>query len=340
MAVPLYSIRGLRQTYGGRPALQIDALDLEAGKIYGVIGPNGSGKSTLLRLLGFIEGPSRGAIRFQGRPARPFDAAVRGRVALLPQEPFLLKRRVRENVAYGVRLFQDAETTAERVEQALSAVGLDPREFSRRPHHALSGGEAQRVALAARLALRPTVLLLDEPTANVDAASAQRVQEAALEARRRWGTTLVIASHDWSWLNEISDALLHLFQGRLIGDGRETVLFGPWVQDGTGLWGRRLSDGQHVRTMPPPRAEAAAVVRDVRLVEAGPSAATDPRECRLSGTVVRLSLEKAGGRVCALVRVAGLLFPVVLPAAQAREAGLAPGAPATLAYDWRAVQWV
>ena len=89
-------------------------------------------------------------------------------------------------------------------------VGLPPDKFSRRKWFELSGGEAQRVALAARLVLRPEVLLLDEPTSSVDVASAQRMHEAVLEAKNSWKTTLVIASHDQTWLHGVCDTYVDL----------------------------------------------------------------------------------------------------------------------------------
>ena len=128
---------------------------------------------------------------------------MRDRVALLPQEPFLLKRTVLTNVAYGLQIRKVRANRRERVAEALG-VGRARRPGVRpSARYALSGGEAQRVALAARLILRPEVLLLDEPTTSVDAFSARLIRDAVLKARADWGTTLVIASHDRQWLAEI-----------------------------------------------------------------------------------------------------------------------------------------
>jgi ABC-type tungstate transport system substrate-binding protein/energy-coupling factor transporter ATP-binding protein EcfA2 len=210
----LYEMNGLRHFYRDRLVLQIDRLEIPRGAIVGVIGPNGGGKSTLLKLAGFVEKPSAGTVRFDGRPAGPFAPQVRRRVTLMPQEPFLLKRTVFSNVAYGLRVRNDLVRLEARVHEALSWVGLNGREFAERPWYALSGGEAQRVALASRLILKPEALLLDEPTANVDALSTQLIKEAALRARQEWGTTLIIASHDRQWLHESADSMVHLFKGR------------------------------------------------------------------------------------------------------------------------------
>jgi NAD(P)-dependent dehydrogenase (short-subunit alcohol dehydrogenase family) len=101
------------------------------------------------------------------------------------------------------------------VAQALLKVGLDPARFSHRSWRELSGGEAQRVALAARLVLEPKVLLLDEPTASVDRESSELILRAALDARDRWGTTLIIISHQLTWLRQIADRILSMDYGKL-----------------------------------------------------------------------------------------------------------------------------
>lgn len=338
---PLYAIRGLAQEYRGKTVLRIDRLDLPRGGIVGVMGPNGSGKSTFLRLLGFVERPAAGEIAFNGRPAGPFAAEVRGRVALLPQEPFLLKRSVLENVVYGLRIRGVNGPLEERAAQALSFVGLDARRFARRPSEALSGGEAQRVALAARLALQPEVLLLDEPTASVDALSAQLIQEAALKAQRDWGTTLVVASHDAQWLYEVSDKVLHLLKGRVFGTGRENVLFGPWQRaPGGDRWEKPLADGQRLVVPPPPEADAAAVIDELRLLgDDGPQAMPWPTGHTLSGVITRLALEKTSGNVRTCVLVSGIPFTLVLSPRQVEEQGLFPGRRAVLGYDADAIRW-
>ena len=339
METPLYAIRSLTHVYRGKPVLSIDRLELPRGGIIGVIGPNGSGKSTFLRLAGFVERPTAGELLFDGKPAAPFAPEVRNRVTLLPQEPFLMKRTVLNNVAYGLRIRKTNDHLAERVDKALSYVGLDAKDFAQRPSYALSGGEAQRVALAARLILKPEVLLLDEPTANVDAVSAQLIQDAALKAQRDWGTTLVIASHDWQWLYEVSDTVLHLFKGRFFGTGRENIVFGPWDLWENGSWGKKLADGQLLRASQPPTSDAAAVVADIRLLNGKTSSASGSTDCTLSGTITRLALEKASGEVRASILVAGVPLTIVLPQQQIREQALYPGRRVSLAYNWPSIRW-
>jgi energy-coupling factor transporter ATP-binding protein EcfA2 len=177
----IYYLSNIKKYHKSQLAVDIESLTFSPGSITGLIGPNGSGKSSLLRLLAFVDSPSEGSIFFKSRKTAPFDASVRFQVSLLPQEPYLMKRSVFDNIAYGLVLRGiDRSAHAKAVADALALVGLSDEEFAGRSWYQLSGGEAQRVALAARLVLRPDVLLLDEPTASVDAASAQQIKASAL----------------------------------------------------------------------------------------------------------------------------------------------------------------
>ncbi|MBU1230438.1 MAG: ATP-binding cassette domain-containing protein, partial [Proteobacteria bacterium] len=163
MSAPLYRLRGVEAAYNGAVVLSVPELDVARGGILGLAGHNGSGKSTLLGLLGFLLAPRAGELVFDGQRV---DAAalrvghlLRRRAVLLGQDTCLLKRSVAANVAYGLRLRgQDAPEPL--LAQALALVGLDFAAFGQRPWRELSGGEARRVALAARLVLRPEALLL------------------------------------------------------------------------------------------------------------------------------------------------------------------------------------
>ena len=139
----------------------------------------------------------------------------RRQVTLLLQTPYLLSRSVEANVAYGLLARGEDRARARRAAaEALCAVGLDPALFAARCRHELSGGEAQRVALAARLALKPKALLMDEPTASVDEESAVRIAEAAREAAGR-GAAVLVVSHDHEWLAPLAHRRVRLRDGSL-----------------------------------------------------------------------------------------------------------------------------
>ena len=215
MNPPIYSLEGVRQEYGGRTVLDVRKLEIQPRSIIGLCGPNGSGKSTLLRILAFFENPIEGRIFYRGRPVDSDAGQIKKEVTLLSQEPYLLKRSVWANVAYGLKI-RGEKNADDKIRQSLEMVGLDPVKFGRRSWFELSGGEAQRVALAARLAIRPRVLLLDEPTASLDPDSAQLIQKAGLEARDFWGATLVIVSHNQIWLESVADRIYKLSYGKFV----------------------------------------------------------------------------------------------------------------------------
>jgi tungstate transport system ATP-binding protein len=293
----------------------------------------------LLSLLGFIQVPSSGEIRFNGALAAPFDEAVRGKVALMPQASFLLKRSVFRNVAYGLKALKHKSTLRQRVEEALTMVGLDPAAYCARPWFALSGGEARRVALAARLALRPKVLIMDEPTTSVDAASAQMIKEAALHARRQWGATLVISSHDLEWLEDICTDTLHLFRSRPMGSSRRTLVFGPWERRGTEA-AKMLDDGQCFLAADPPLDLSAAVAAiEARHLALRPSpTAIPPGRHALDGLLLRLSYEQTSGRIRASVSAGGTALAAYLPEG-GPDPSLRPGTRVRVVYDPADAVW-
>lgn len=203
----VYEARDLEQRYDRRTALPKVSFLIESGEAVALTGPNGCGKSTLLRLLAFLERPFAGELIYHGDRDNP-----RREVSLLLQDPYLLRASVFYNVTLGLRLRRRRDRLKAVYEECMRAVGFeDPGEFAARGPGALSGGERQRVALAARLALRPRVLLLDEPTSNVDAASARAIAVAVTRCRRD-GVTVVCSTHD--------PALIEALQAREIRLGR------------------------------------------------------------------------------------------------------------------------
>ena len=193
----LYRLRSVTKRYGSNVAVDIDALTIPAGRLYTLTGANGAGKSTLLGILAFLTPPTTGEIYYAGERIDWKSDIVKNRrrkVTLLHQSPYLFRGTVYRNVAYGLKARGVAGGTMLRaVDRALETVGLE--RFRDRDARELSGGEAQRVAMARALALDPEVLLLDEPLANIDRETAMLLETviAALPSR---GTTVVMTTHD------------------------------------------------------------------------------------------------------------------------------------------------
>lgn len=213
----LFQLRNLTQTYHNRTVLQIEQLNIYAGEVLALVGPSGAGKSTLLRLLNFLEPPSNGLLTFEQYSSNgtipPLD--IRRTVTTVFQSPVLLNRSVEANVAYGLKIRgQNKKAIAQAVAQSLERVGLS--KLAHQPARLLSGGEAQRVALARALVIQPKVLLLDEPTANLDPYNVRLIEEIVAEVNSTWGTTVVLVTHNIFQAKRLAHRVGLLLDGYLI----------------------------------------------------------------------------------------------------------------------------
>lgn len=216
MADWVYQVENLVKSYNGREVLNVPALEVRRGEILGIVGPSGAGKSTLLRLLNLLEAPSGGRIAFAGRwlssPAQaPLE--LRRRSVLVFQRPVLLSATVFDNVAYGLRI-RGCRHVRSRVEDVLARVGMLPMQHA--ASHTLSGGELQRVALARALVVEPEVLLLDEPTANLDPTHVKAIESIVREANQTQGTTVVLVTHNIFQARRLTQRVGLLVDGRLV----------------------------------------------------------------------------------------------------------------------------
>jgi molybdopterin-binding protein len=211
----LLRVDALRRSYGGRLVVDVAELELRRGEVLAVLGPNGAGKSTLLRLLLLLERADAGRIFFDGREVRAGDGAARRRMAAVFQRPFLFTGTVAYNVAFGLRARgAPASEREQRVERALAAVGL--AELAGARVGTLSGGEAQRTALARALVTAPELLALDEPTANLDVTVRRRFREDLERLVRSEGRSVLVVSHDPADAFSLADRIAVMEAGRIV----------------------------------------------------------------------------------------------------------------------------
>lgn len=215
MSEPVYHLDQVTKSYDGRTVLRVHDLDIRRGEILALVGPSGAGKSTLLRLLNFLEPPTAGAIRFldgEVLPDRGATLAMRRRVTMVFQRPILLNRSVSANVTYGLRLRREREST-DQVRATLDQVGLG--KLTRQRARTLSGGEAQRVALARAMILSPDVLLLDEPTANLDPYNVGLIEEIVKTLNRERGVTMVMVTHNVFQARRLAHRVALMLEGQI-----------------------------------------------------------------------------------------------------------------------------
>jgi ABC-type Fe3+/spermidine/putrescine transport system ATPase subunit len=218
-------IKELGKSYGHAEILKEINLTIEQGSVLALIGPTGSGKTTLLRLVNLLESPSSGQIIFKGkkvsdRSEREMLMARRS-MAMVFQKPVMFKARVQENVSFGLKT--RGMDDREKVREALSAVGL--ASYENRDAGTLSGGEMQRIALARALVLQPELLLLDEPTANLDPNSAAAI-DRLLQGLAGRKTTVILATHNMREALKLASTVAVLQAGRLTAVGRPEDVFG------------------------------------------------------------------------------------------------------------------
>ena len=192
------------------------SLQVQPGEILAIVGPSGSGKSTLLRLLNFLEPPTSGRIRFQDvefSATRDVSLAVSRRVTTVAQRPILLDRTVEANVRYPLSLRRRRDS-AGACAASLAQVGLAG--LAKQQARTLSGGEAQRVALARAIVIRPDVLLLDEPTANLDPHNVGLIEETVQTLNRGDGMTVVLVTHNVFQAKRLAHRVALLLDGRIV----------------------------------------------------------------------------------------------------------------------------
>lgn len=219
------SAQGLRHAYHGRTVVDVDALEIAAGETLAVLGANGAGKSTLFRLLLGLETPKAGKVEIRGRTVGVF------------QKPYLFDGTVADNIEYGLRgMGLSVNERKRRVQEMAESFGLLP--MLKTQVHELSGGGVQRVALARALVLHPDILLLDEPTAALDAPLKRQFRDDLFRSVRVHARSAMIITHDSADAFGLADRIAVMENGRIVQTGTPDELLSnprtPFVAAFTG----------------------------------------------------------------------------------------------------------
>jgi tungstate transport system ATP-binding protein len=218
---------GLNQKYSEQKVLENINLNIDRGEVFALIGPTGAGKTTLLRIIDLLEIPSSGEIYFDGKcvpRSGKQRLEIRRRMSFIHQKAQVFNLSVYDNVACGLKWRGGRKNRiAEKVDHILQMVGLEG--YESRKARTLSGGEAQRVALARSLVLEPEVLLLDEPTANLDPVSTAKIEQLISCIARQHRTTMIMATHDMSQGQQLAGRIGVLLDGKLIQTGSTNDIF-------------------------------------------------------------------------------------------------------------------
>ena len=215
MSEPLVVFRGIEKTFAETNILRNVDISLYPGKCILLSGNNGSGKTTLLKIIAGLETPSRAEIEFSGK-SQSWKSAIRSirrEIIYLHQQPYLLSGTVESNVSYGLRFTHlNRKQLRESVKEALEWAGL--ADVAKQQAKTLSGGVQQRVAFTRAWILKPKVLLLDEPMANMDIESREQACDL-LKRMKSEGMSIVITSHDTNIIDGLIDIHFSLSEGKL-----------------------------------------------------------------------------------------------------------------------------
>lgn len=226
----LFRIENLTYEYSdGTLALDDISLGFRKAERIALLGTNGSGKTTLLNHFNGILKPTSGKIYFEEKPLKYVAKSLlelRQRVGFVFQDPNdqLFAPTVKQDVAFGpLNLGQKPEQVKELVDEALETVGMI--EFKEKPPHFLSLGQKKRVALAGVLAMKPEVIIMDEPTSNLDPRATSEILHLLLRLNKESGITLLLATHDVDMVPLFADKLLILNKGKLVSEGSPKTIF-------------------------------------------------------------------------------------------------------------------
>lgn len=221
----LIELKNLTKQYGDITALENINLQIKKGETITIMGPNGSGKTTMLKIMAGLDKPTTGELYFKGTKINDNNRKqIRNHATMVFQKTALFNTTVYNNIAYGLKIRGcNKKETNQKVTEALETVKLDG--YKKRQARTLSGGEQQRVSLARALTLNTQLLLLDEPTANLDPKTISIIEETVTHTNQQNKTTVIIATHNIFQAQTITKRAALLLQGRIAQTGTIEKIF-------------------------------------------------------------------------------------------------------------------
>ena len=205
----------LKKTYEQQTVLDIPSIEIESGSFWGIIGPNGSGKSTLMKIVAGLSDPTTGFVAYDDLR---LSRKTRESMTLVFQKPYLLRTSVYHNIAYPLQIRGvTPRETQKRVTEMLELLNIESLREQRA--WTLSGGEAQKVALARALVFKPRLLMLDEPTANIDPASILMLEQQIRSYYDQYQPTILMVTHNVQQTKRICDRVAFMYQGNVLESG-------------------------------------------------------------------------------------------------------------------------
>lgn len=224
------SLHNIVKRFESKLALDIDHLEISEGKVTGIIGPNGSGKSTLMKIISGLDKKYQGTMLIRGQT---INQDILRNMTLVFQRPYLINTTVYNNIEYPLRLRGKSESEIkEKVESMIELLQL--KDIVLQNARTLSGGEMQKVALARAIVFEPKLLLLDEPTSNIDPHTMQLMENAIKHANLSFGTTVVLVTHNIRQLQRLCSSVTYMYEGKVMEYGPVKSVLGRINEDFVG----------------------------------------------------------------------------------------------------------
>lgn len=218
------TLKNLKKVYKNKTVLNINTLHLKEGRIHGIIGPNGAGKSTMLRIIAGLEEATTGKVFYN---EKELDNTVIRKVTYMSQSPYLLRESVSNNISYPLKIRKQRKKV---IDEKVTNIMREFNVLSLRNQLAtsLSGGESQKVALARALVFKPELILLDEPTANIDPNSIEVIEKAIIKRNKEKNMTTIIITHNIGQARRLCDEIIFIKDGLVKEHGKtDQILFNP-----------------------------------------------------------------------------------------------------------------